>query len=145
MEGIDNTDLEELMKQDITAEMQIMFLEKFKESQLLMPVTFSENIFEGIEDAEVGDVIKPDGRVGFDINYLTDGDDNKAVPLFTSSEIMESVGVRCSVIGIFMSDLADMLKQTDKYAVISINPFTEFDLNMSVESFLIQFKNENDF
>ena len=136
---VDNSALEEIMKKEITPETQAEFLEIFKKSQLFMPVNYSANIFEGIEDAKVGDVIEP-GQVGFDIVYLTDADGNKAVPLFTSSEAMEAAGAKTSAMAIFMSDLADMLKQTDRYSVIAVNPFTEFDINMPVEAFLSLFE-----
>ncbi len=137
---IDNSALEEIMKKEITPESQREFFEIFKDSQLFMPVIYSENLFEGIENAKPGDVIEPSGRFGFDINCLTDSEGNMAVPLFTSSEIMESTGLRSSAIAIFMSDLADMLKQTDKYSVIAVNPFTEFDINMPVDAFLNLFE-----
>lgn len=139
-EEIDNFSLEEIMKKEITPESQREFFEIFKDSQLFMPVIYSENLFEGIENAKPGDVIEPSGRFGFDINCLTDSEGNMAVPLFTSSEIMESTGLRSSAIAIFMSDLADMLKQTDKYSVIAVNPFTEFDINMPVDAFLNLFE-----
>ena len=137
---IDNSALEEIMKREITPESQREFFEIFKDSQLFMPVIYSENLFEGIENAKPGDVIEPSGGVGFDINCLTDSEGNMAVPLFTSSKIMESTGLRSSAIAIFMSDLADMLKQTDKYSVIAVNPFTEFDINMPVDAFLNLFE-----
>ena len=141
---IDNSALEEIMKKEITPESQREFFEIFKDSQLFMPVIYSENLFEGIENAKPGDVIEPSGRVGFDINCLTDSEGNMAVPLFTSSEIMESTGLRSSAIAIFMSDLADMLKQTDRYSVIAVNPFTEFDINMPVDAFLNLFEEPSD-
>ena len=71
---VDNSKLEELMKQDLTPEMQSEFFEILKESQLFMPVVYSENIFEGIENMEEGDVFQPKEQVGFNINYLTDKD-----------------------------------------------------------------------
>ena len=141
---IDNSALEEIMKREITPESQREFFEIFKDSQLFMPVIYSENLFEGIENAKPGDVIEPSGRVGFDINCLTDSEGNMAVPLFTSSKIMESTGLRSSAIAIFMSDLADMLKQTDRYSVIAVNPFTEFDINMPVDAFLNLFEEPSD-
>lgn len=55
---------------------------------------------------------------------------------------MQEAGARTSVMVIYMSDLADMLKQTDRYSVIAINPFTQFDLNMPIEAFLSQFNDE---
>ncbi|MDO5139468.1 MAG: SseB family protein, partial [Oscillospiraceae bacterium] len=82
---VDNSKLEELMKKEITPEMQWEFFAIFKKSQLFMPVSFSDNMFEGIENAKEGDILEPQGQVGFDINYLSDADGNKAVPLFTSS------------------------------------------------------------
>lgn len=139
MDKVDNSSLEELMKKELTVEMQNEFFEILKESQLFMPVSYSKNIFEGIENAEAGDVIEPEGQVGFNITYITDSDGNNAVPLFTSSEILDSV-VESSSMAIYMSDLADLLKQTDKYSIIAINPFTDFDINMPVEAFLSLFE-----
>ena len=52
---MDNSKLEELMKQDVTIEMQNRFFEIFKESQLILPVMYSENIIEAIEDANDGE------------------------------------------------------------------------------------------
>ena len=141
---VDNSRLEKLMESEITPDMQREFFSILKESQLFMPVTFSENMFEGIEDSKPGDVCQPKGPAGFDINYLTDNEGNRAVPLFTSDGMMEKAGLRSSVIAIFMSDLADMLKQSDRYAVVAINPFTEFDINMPVGAFLSLFEDPSE-
>ena len=65
MDKVDNSSLEELMKKELTVEMQNEFFEILKESQLFMPVSYSKNIFEGIENAEAGDVIEPEGQVDF--------------------------------------------------------------------------------
>ena len=144
MDLTDNSKLEELLRQDITPEMEREFFEILKESQLFMPVAYSPNMFEGIEDAKEGDIFEPEGQVGFDIQYLTDSAGNKAVPLFTSSEVMESAGIKSSAIVIYMSDLADMLKQTDRYSVIAVNPFTEFDINFPIEAFLNLFREDTE-
>ena len=137
--AIDNSKLEELMSEKFTVESQNDFLELFKESQLLMPVTMSANVFEGIENAKEGDIFELEDQVGFDINFLTGNDGSKAVPLFTSDEMMEKGNCRSSSIAIFMSDLAEMLKQTDRYSAIAINPFTEHDIVMPMEIFLSLF------
>lgn len=136
MDLVDNKRLEELMSQEFTLESQNEFLELFKESNLFMPVTYSANMFEGIENAKPGDVFEPQGQVGFDINYLEGNDGSKAVPLFTSDEMMEKAGIRSSVNVLFMRDLADMLKQTDRYSAVAINPFTEHDIVMPMDMFL---------
>lgn len=141
---IDNSALEEIMKKRITLENQWKFFDILKESQLFMPVSYSANMFEGIEDAEVGEVFEPEDQVGFDIIYLTDEEDNKAVPLFTSSEIMQSTELNSSAIALFMSDLAEMLKKTDRYSAIAINPFTESNINMPIEVFLSLFAEFSD-
>lgn len=131
---VDNSRLEELMGQDITPQMEREFFEILRQSRLFLPVDFGPDAFSGIENTKPGDVIE--GPSGFSIQFLTDPNGNKAVPLFTSEEMMEKAGVRTSVMVMYMSDLADMLKQTDKYSVIAINPFTEHDLNMPVEAFI---------
>ncbi|MEE3490888.1 MAG: SseB family protein [Methanobrevibacter sp.] len=137
---IDNSRLEELIKQDITPQMQREVFKVLKESRLFLPVDFGPDAFEDIENKKAGDEIE--GPRGFSIQYLTDHEGRKAVPLFTSEEMMQEAGARTSVMVIYMSDLADMLKQTDRYSVIAINPFTQFDLNMPIEAFLSQFNDE---
>ena len=103
---------------------------------MFMPVTYSANMFEGIENAKEGDIFEPEGQVGFDINFLTGEDGSKAVPLFTSDKMMEKAGLRSSAIVIFMSDLVDMLKQSDRYSAVAVNPFTEHDIVIPMEVFL---------
>lgn len=137
---IDNSRLEELIKQDITPEMEKEFFEVLKESRLFLPIDFGPDAFKGIEDKKPGDNIE--GPRGFSIQFITDPEGRKAVPLFTSEEMMEKAGALTSVMVIYMSDLADMLRQTDKYSVIAINPFTPFDLNMPIEAFLGLFNDE---
>lgn len=134
--GVDNSALEELMNKEMTVESQNEFLRLLKESQMFMPVTYSANMFEGIENAKEGDIIEPEGQVGFDINFLTGEDGSKAVPLFTSDKMMEKAGLRSSAIVIFMSDLVDMLKQSDRYSAVAVNPFTEHDIVIPMEVFL---------
>ena len=134
--GVDNSALEELMNRELTVESQNEFLRLLKESQMFMPVTYSANMFEGIENAKEGDIFEPEGQVGFDINFLTGEDGSKAVPLFTSDKMMEKAGLRSSAIVIFMSDLVDMLKQSDRYSAVAVNPFTEHDIVIPMEVFL---------
>lgn len=134
---IDNSRLEELIKQDITPQMQMEVFDILKKSRLFLPIDFGEDAFKGIENTEPGDVIE--GPKGFSIQFLTDDNGNKAVPLFTSEEMMQKAGVHTSVMVMYMSDLAGMLAQSDRYSIISINPFTEFGLNMPIEAFLAQF------
>lgn len=140
---VDNSKLEEMMKEDITPEMQIRFFNLLRQSQLYLPIIPSANMFEGIEDAKVGDVFQTDGSAGFDINYLSDEDGNRAVPLFTSDEVMKKADMRSSVMVMFAQDIADMLKQSDRYSTVAINPFTEHDIFMPIEGFLGIF-DEND-
>ena len=134
---IDNSRLEELIKQDITPQMQREVFDILKKSRLFLPIDFGEDAYKGIENSEPGDVIE--GPKGFSIQFLTDDNGNKAVPLFTSEEMMQKAGVHTSVMVMYMSDLAGMLAQSDRYSIISINPFTEFGLNMPIEAFLAQF------
>ena len=81
-EKIDNSRLEEILKKEITPAMQIEFFAALKDSQLYLPVRFSMNMFEAIEDAKPGDVFETNGQAGFDINFLTNAEGQKAVPLF---------------------------------------------------------------
>ena len=141
---IDNSRLEEIMKKDITPEMQEEFFEVFRGSQLFMPVSFSADMFEGLENAKPGDVFKTPRQSGFDINYLKNSDGEKAVPLFTSDEVMKEVGVRSSVFVIYMADLAGMLEQSDRYSTVVVNPFTPSELNIPMEGFLNLFREVSD-
>ena len=133
MEFLDNCELEDIMKMDMDEDAQASFLEKFKESQLIMPVEYTPNMFEGAENAKEGDIFEPEGQVGFNIIYLTDDEGKNAVPLFTSHEMMERAGVDSSEYVLFMSDLAELMKQAgDKYSSIAINPFTDSNVNMGM-------------
>ncbi len=133
---IDNSRLEEILKKEITPAMQAEFFEALKDSQLYLPVRFSLNMFEEIEDAKPGDVFETTGKEGFDINYLSNGEGQKAVPLFTSDEIMKQSGLESSVMVMYAEDIAGMLKQSERYSVIAINPFTEYEIFMPFEAFV---------
>ena len=139
-EKIDNSRLEEILKKEITPAMQIEFFAALKDSQLYLPVRFSLNMFEAIEDAKPGDVFETNGQAGFDINYLTNAEGQKAVPLFTSDEVMKQSGLESSVMVMYAEDIAGMLKQTDRYSVIAINPFTEYEIFMPIEAYLSFFE-----
>lgn len=141
---IDNSQLEEIIKKDITPEMQKEFFDVFKDSQLYMPVSFSADMFKGLENAKPGDVLETPKQSGFDINYLKNSDGEKAVPLFTSDEVMREAGVKSSVFVLYMSDLAEMLKQSDEYSTVVVNPFTPSELNIPMEGFLNLFREVSD-
>ena len=133
---MDNSKIEEILKKELTLETQRELFDVLKDSQLLMPVTYSDNLFKDIENVKPGDVIEPEGHVGFNINYITDEDGKKAVPLFTGDNVMEEIGLKTSAMAIYMSDLAGMLLQTDKYELVTINPFTAHDVIIPIHAFL---------
>ena len=130
MDLMDNSELEDLMKMDVetaSRQDQDRFFEKLKESQLLMPVEYPEN-----SDT-------------FNIIYLTDAEGKNAVPLFTSYEMMGKAGVESSAYPIYMSDLADLMDQADeKYSLISINPFTDTNINMGLPAFVDLFDEDDE-
>ena len=138
---VDNSRLEELLNQffDLPAEGKNEFIELFKQSRLFMPIEMNMEAFDP-ENLEVGKVSQ--GPLGFDIKYL-ENENGKSVPLFTSDKVMEDAGVRVSTYVLYMSDLAEMMKQTDRYASIAINPFTEHGLDITMETFLGLFKEES--
>ena len=141
---IDNSKLEEIIERDITPEMEAEFFEVFKTSRLYMPVSFGEGMFEGIENAKPGDILETPAQSGFSINCLTNSDGEKAVPLFTSDEVMNKAGVKSSVFVLYMSDLAEMLKQSDEYTTVVVNPFTSSELNIPIDAFLNLFREVSD-
>lgn len=138
--AVDNSRLEELIKEMdeglVDPKKREEFFELFKKSNLHMPVVLSDEWFEDIENFEPGRIRTTGENAGFNINYIKLGGDEKAVPLFTSSELMESTGLESSTIVLFMSDLANMLKQTKRYSWVLINPYTDLDVHMPLESFL---------
>lgn len=138
--AVDNSRLEELIKEMdkgwVSSEKQEEFLELFKKSNLYMPVVLGDEWFEGIEDSKPGEIRTTGENAGFDINYIKLNDGKRAVPLFTSSELMKSTGLKSSTIVLFMSDLANMLKQSDRYSLVAINPYTDLDIQMPITSFL---------
>ena len=124
----DNSKLEEILKKEITPEMQSELFDTLRQSQLYLPVKFSANMFEEIENVKEGDIFETTGKEGFDINYLGDNEGNKLVPLFTSSEVMTKTGLESSAMVMFVEDLADMLKESDRYSAIVINPLTDEEI-----------------
>ena len=135
--GIDNTKLEELMKDP---EKEGELIEELKKSQLFLPVIYPENSFD-IEGAKVGDVIQ--GPSGFNINYLTENNGNKAIPLFTSDKIMDKVGLRSSTIVMYVPDLANILRGAEKnYEYVTINPLAENGVDMATITFLNLFSDD---
>lgn len=139
---IDNSRLEELLqlfKDDPSPKTVQELGEEIKRSQLFLPVIYPDSMFEGIENAKEGDII--DGPSGFDINFLTTADGNKAIPLFTSSKIMEELNLRSSVIVMFVEDLVNMLQGAEEtYELVTINPMTETGIDMPILTFLNMFK-----
>ena len=138
---VDNSRLEELLNQffELPDEGKNEFIELFKQSRLYMPSEVDVSAFDP-ENMKEGQVIE--GPRGFDIKYI-ENENGKTVPLFTSDEVMEKAGVRVSTYVLYMSDLAEMMKQTDRYASVTINPFTEHGLDITMETFLGLFKEES--
>ena len=132
--GPDNTKLEKLMEDP---QKQEEFIEELRKSQLFLPVIFSENMFEGIEDSKPGDVFTLKEPSGYDINFLTDNNGNRAIPLFTSNEKMEEGGLKSSAMVIYVPDLANMFKRLkNNYKYISINPMCEIGADMPIVPFI---------
>ena len=137
---LNNSELEKLIKsykEEITAEKEKTLTEMLKQSHLFLPVNFSDNIHESVENRKPGEIISPEGPVGFDIMYLTGDDGTKAIPLFTSDEMMKLANYEYSRIAYHVIDLLDMFaKATDRYDVVFINPYTDFELGMPLQRFL---------
>ena len=87
---VDNSKLEKMMKEKITPQMQREFFEVFKDSRLFLPIDFGPDAFKNLEDKNPGDIVE--GPRGFSIQFLTDENGNKAVPLFTSEEMIRKAG-----------------------------------------------------
>lgn len=138
--NIDNSELEEIMKRDITPKMKREFIEVFKKSQFYLPVEYSQNMFEALEDVKVGEVFEAEGQVEFDIVHLYNADYEMTVPLFTSEEMFEKANMESSVMVMFASDIADMLSQSDKYSAVAVNPFSEYVINMPFNEFINLFR-----
>ena len=132
--GPDNTKIEKLMEDP---QKQEEFIEELRKSQLFLPVIFSENMFEGIEDSKPGDVFTLKEPSGYDINFFTDNNGNRAIPLFTSSEKMEEGGLKSSAMVMYVPDLANMFKRTkNNYKYIAINPMCEIGADMPIVPFI---------
>lgn len=141
---IDNSKLEELLQKfrdDPSPETVNELGEEIKKSRLYLPVVPSANMFEGIEDAKVGDVLELKEPSGFDINFLTNNAGEKAIPLFTSDKKMEEVDLRSSTMVMYVEDLVNMLQGAEeRYQLVTINPMTETGIDMPILTFLNLFK-----
>ena len=135
--GPDNTKLEKLMEDP---KKQDELTEELRKSELFLPVIFSENMFEGIENAKPGDIFEPKGPAGYDINFLTDNNGNRAIPLFTSTERMKDGGLRSSAIVIHIPDLANMFKVLkNNYRYVTVNPMSETGVDIPIVPFIKMF------
>ena len=122
----DNSQLEELIKEKINPQVKQKILEILHDSRLFLPVIFRKSR----DSSDLG------GQFGFDIVDIPDGYGQKTVPLFTSSEIAESNPLKYTTIAVTMADLAEMLKQTDRYASVTINIFTQSFFELPLDEFL---------
>ena len=111
--------------------MQRELFKTLKDCQLYIPVDF------GIENPP--DEIKSSNA--FNIQFLSDEDGNKVVPLFTSTDKMEEAQFYTSAIIMHTRDIANFL--TDECSVISINPYTKYDLNIPMKAFLKLFADDD--
>ena len=145
---VDNSRLEELIKDMdegfIGPGKREEFNELLRKSQLFMPVVFGQNMHDALENNRPGEIFVPDGQVGFDINYIKLQGNERAVPLFTSKELLESTGLQSTTIAIFMSDLVKMLKESNRYSLVAINPFTDLLVQIPFGSFLALFNEMSD-
>lgn len=141
---VDNSRLEELLNRffELPDDGKQEFINIFKESRLFMPIEMNMDAFD-LENAKVGEKLETKSPIGFDIKSITN-ENGTTVPLFTSDEVMKKAEVRCSTYVLYMSDLAAMLKQSDKYASVTINPFTEHGLDIAIETFLGLFEEPTD-
>lgn len=136
---VDNSRMEEILKiepENMTAKEQAELFDILKESQLFMPIEVTSSIFDDIGNAKVGETIESEEPLRFK-PIAINGPSGKAIPLFTSNEMMEEAGAHVSCIAIFTEDLAEMLKQTgDEYSEVAINPFTSISIGMPLDGFL---------
>lgn len=143
----DENELERLMRFDEDGKLicQDEFLEKFKTSTLFLPVQFGNVPIDDVEDLKVGDTFAVDGPLTFRINYLSDDDGERAIPLFTSREVMEKHNLKSSLAEITVQELAAMLFEQGTLAMtIVVNPFTQYSLDMSVDDFMEMYSEELD-
>ena len=142
---IDNSRLEELLKEfheNPSNETVQELGEELKRSRLFLPIVPSESMFKDIENAKPGD-IRTMEEPAFDINYLTTNDGGNAIPLFTSSDVMEEATLRSSTMVMYVADLINPLPGAEeRYQLVTINPMTESGIDMPILAFLNLF-NEN--
>lgn len=83
--GIDNSRLEELLndmdKGFLDPEKMEELLELLKKSRLFLPVTFIQNKWKESEN---------NNSMGFNINYIELAENERAIPLFTSIDLMKA-------------------------------------------------------
>ena len=126
MKIIDNSRLEELIKDKGNPEVRREILDVLYDSRLLLPVVFRK--CRNSDDLA--------GQFGFDVVDVPDGDGEMTVPLFTSKAIAESNPLKCTAIEMAMGDLAELMKQSDKYSSVTINIFTKHYLDLPLDEFL---------
>lgn len=137
---LDNTRLEELISEMnqgwVETDKQQEFFEELKKSILHLPVIMSDEMFDELENSNKGGISYFSKDVGYSINSLRISENEFAVPLFTSKELMECIGLQSSVIMMPVEMLVDMLKDSKRYSRIIINPYTDLDVQIPFQSFI---------
>ena len=135
MDLIDNSKLEDLLEFDEFGDIknEEEFLKLLKTSQLFVPVDFTQDRYGGF-DCE-------GQEVRFDIKCLTSDNGLKAVPIFTSLDILSERGIETSTVALHMNNLAIILLEEEYYVVV-INPFSEMSADIPCETFLEMFRQD---
>ena len=105
-----------------------------------MPIEITTNL--NLDDVTVGDTIQFEDGLRFKPLKIVNDAGETFIPLYTDDD---EVHGHTSAIDIRTSDLADMIDDNpENISGVVINPFSEFSVEIPMESFLKMFEKEKD-
>jgi hypothetical protein len=133
------TELVNIKPDEATEEDNAALIKELKHAQLIMPIEITSNI--DLEDIEVGDVIEFDDGLRFKPLKIVDENGRMFIPLYSDDS---QVHGHTSAIDIKTKDLAGMIGDNPEniFGVV-INPFSRFNVELPMDSFLKIFDEEN--
>ncbi|MBQ9025424.1 MAG: SseB family protein [Methanobrevibacter sp.] len=115
-------------------------IKEIMNAQLIMPIEITSNL--NLDEVTVGDTIEFEDGLRFKPLKIANDNGNVFIPLYTDDD---EVHGHTSAIDIHTSDLADMIDDNpENISGVVINPFSEYSVEIPMESFLKIFEKEKD-
>ncbi|MBR0271770.1 MAG: SseB family protein [Methanobrevibacter sp.] len=133
-------ELLEIHPSEVTQEDNDALIEEIMNAQLIMPIEITTDL--NFDDVTVGDTIQFEDGLRFKPLKIANDAGDIFIPLYTDDD---EVHGHTSAIDIQTSSLADMIDDNpENINGVVINPFSEYSVEIPMDSFLKLFEKEKD-